>query len=335
MTGSQPSSRWSVRDAATGMSRLDRLERDVRHGLAQRPPTIPPRWFYDEKGSVLFDEITRLPEYYPTRRETEILAEHAAEIATMTSARTLVEFGAGTSTKTRLLLDALTAGDRQLRFVPLDVSVEILTEAARTLAEDYPSLVVEAVVADFEDPLPPLPGRPGERLVLFLGGTIGNFTPAERAGFLDRVAGALGPGDHFLLGADLVKDVHRLVSAYDDSAGVTAAFNRNMLDVLARELRVEALSSDDFDHVARWNAADHRIEMWLRARNDVCACFPTLDLEWTMPAGSEVLTEISTKFEVGDLREELSAHGFEPARTWTDRRGDFSLTLCRAALSHR
>jgi L-histidine Nalpha-methyltransferase len=322
--------RWTVHDHPAALTRAERLARDVRTGLGRTPPTIPSRWFYDEKGSVLFDEITRLPEYYPTRRETEILVAHAGEIAAVTGATTLVEFGSGTSTKTRLLLDALTARGRRLQLVPLDVSVEVLTEAARTLADDYPSISVEAVVADFEDPLQPLPGAAGERLVIFLGGTIGNFAPDERADFYDRLRAVMSVGDSFLLGADLVKDTDRLVAAYDDTAGVTAAFNRNVIEVLQRELDADGLSADDFVHVARWNPGERRIEMWLRARRDIDAWFPSLGLRWSLPAGGEVLTEISTKFDVASLRGELAAHGFGPVRTWTDSCGDFSLTLARA-----
>ena len=325
--------RWSVRSLPSALAQHERLERDVRDGLAQRPPTIPPRWFYDEKGAALFDDITRLPEYYPTRSETEILRARGRRVAEVTEASTLVEFGSGTSTKTRILIDALTARDRPLTFVPLDVSVEVLTEAARTLAGDYPTLTVEALVADFEDPLPRLPGAGGHRLVAFLGGTIGNFTPAQRRDFLSRVRAALDPGDHLLLGADLIKDTGRLEAAYDDDAGVTAAFNRNVIEVLSRELHAEGLAPDDFDHVARWNEHEHRIEMWLRARVAVNARFPTLGLSWSLAAGDEVLTEISTKFTVPQLRHELRSLDFEPVESWTDPAGDFALILARVRSS--
>jgi L-histidine N-alpha-methyltransferase len=318
--------RWRVIERSPGMSPHERLLRDVREGLTQDPPWIPARWFYDEKGSLLFDDITTLPEYYPTRCETEILTEHAADVAELTGADTLVELGSGTSTKTRLLLDAFT--DRgPLLFVPIDVSTEVLGDAARTIAATYPTVTVEALVADFEDPLGALPGAPGRRLVAFLGGTIGNLNVEGRAAFLSRLRSAMDAGDHFLLGADLVKDVGRLVAAYDDSAGVTAAFNRNLIDVLRSALHAEGLVADDFEHVARWNDADSRIEMWLRARRPIRAHFPELDLDWALPAGGELLTEISVKFELPALRDELQAHGFGPVQTWTDTDGDFSLTL--------
>jgi L-histidine N-alpha-methyltransferase len=323
-------SRWRVVERAVGLTSHERLLRDVREGLTQDPPWIPARWFYDEKGSLLFDDITSLPEYYPTRRETEILTAHAADIARLSDAGTLVELGSGMSTKTRLLLDALTARRPHLLFVPIDVSVEVLSDAARRIAEAYPSINVEAVVADFEDPLGPLPGTPGRRLVAFLGGTIGNLNVEGRAAFLDRLRDVMAVGDHFLLGADLVKDVGRLVAAYDDAAAVTAAFNRNLIDVLRAALQADGLVADDFDHVARWNATDSRIEMWLRARRPIQARFPELELDWSLPAGGELLTEISVKFAVPELRAELATRGFAPIETWTDEAGDFSLTLSRA-----
>lgn len=323
------SDRWKVVESERPVDARERLESDVRLGLNDSPPWLPARWFYDEKGSLLFEEITSLPEYYPTRRETEILADRSKDIASITQATTLVELGSGTSSKTRMLLEALTAGGRELLFVPLDVSVEILAHAARTIAGAYPTITVEAHVADFEDAFV-LPGEPGHRLVAFLGGTIGNLNDEQRADFLGRLRNAMAPGDSLLLGADLVKDVKRLVTAYDDSAGVTAAFNRNIIDVVVRELHVENLSADDFRHVARWNPQRSRIEMWLRAVRDVDAWFPTLDMRWQLPAGGELLTEISVKFQLPNLHAELAAAGFAVAETWTDDGGDFSLTLARA-----
>ena len=306
-----------------------RLAEDARAGLWQVPPSLPPRWFYDERGSRLVDEITRLPEYYPTRRETEILQEHSADIAGLTEATTLVELGSGTSTKTRLLLNAFMAGQRSLEFVPIDISAEVLSEAAEVIAQDYPGVRVSPIIADFHEPLPELPG--GRRLVMFLGGTIGNLDHGERSAFLRRIRACLTPGDHFLLGADLVKAPSRLVAAYDDSAGVTAEFNRNLIEVMRSQLDAEGLYVDDFQHVARWNPVERRVEMWLRVRRDVTAHFRVLNRDWKLPAGTEMLTEISVKFQLPDLRHELGAHGLEPVRTWTDHSGDFSLTLTRAA----
>lgn len=318
--------RWSVSARRTQLSRAERLAADVRTGLAQTPPTLPARWFYDERGSKLFDEITRLPEYYPTRRETQILLERAADIVTATRATTLIELGSGTSAKTRLLLDAFTRRGA-LTFVPVDISVEVLTAAAQQIADDYPAVTVHGLVADLDDTLGRLPGRAGERLVAFLGGTIGNYPAEGRAAFFDRVREPLDSGDHFLLGADLRKDPRRLVAAYDDSAGVTARFNLNLIEVLRRELDADGLDAEDFEHVARWNPEVGQIEMWLRAVRDVRAHFRSIDLHWSMPAGGQMLTEISMKFELTTLHAELAQHGFDVVEGWTDAGGDFSLSL--------
>jgi L-histidine N-alpha-methyltransferase len=320
---------WSVTERRGRLTAAERLAADVRAGLRQHPPTLPARWFYDERGSRLFEQITELPEYYPTRRETEILTSRAAEIATLTTATTLVELGSGTSAKTRLLLDALTAS-QPITFAPIDVSAEVLTTAARAVAAEYPTVVVRAVVGDFDDPLGPLPGTPGRRLVAFLGGTIGNLEAAGRAAFFGRLRAAMAAGDHFLLGADLKKDPRRLVAAYDDSAGVTAEFNRNLIEVLRRELAAVGLSAADFEHVARWNDEAGRIEMWLRAVRAVHARFPSIDLDWDLAAGEEMLTEISVKFDLPALHAELAASGFVPTRAWTDEAADFSLSLLAA-----
>jgi L-histidine Nalpha-methyltransferase len=316
-------------DEPTGIA-LDRLIVDARHGLWSDPPRLPARWFYDDVGSRLFDEITRLPEYYPTRAETEILTEHSADVAGLTEATTLIELGSGTSTKTRLLLTALTASGRRIRFVPIDVSGSTLEDAAQTIERRHPTVQVTPVVADFADSLGELPGEPGRRLLIFLGSTIGNLEVAERRRFLERLRKAFAPGDHFLLGADLVKDAGRLVAAYDDEAGVTAAFNRNLVTVLGRELKATGLRPDDFGHVATWNSAQSRIEMRLRARRPIRAYFAVLEKEWRLEGGEEILTEISTKFRLADLRAELAEHRLEAIRVWTDAAGDFSLTLCRA-----
>ncbi len=310
-----------------------RIAADSRVGLWQTPPSLPARWLYDERGSRLFDEITRLPEYYPTRRETEILLEHRSDIVRLTGATTLLELGSGTSAKTRLLLDAFTNGGRCIQFVPIDVSTTVLAESAEIIARDFPTVAVQPVVADFNEPYDALPGRPGERLIIFLGGTIGNFDDQERHAFLTRMRSALAPGDHFLLGADLVKPASRLLAAYDDSAGVTAEFNRNLIEVLRTELDAEGLYVDDFQHVARWNPAKHRIEMWLRARRDVTVQFRALNRDWKLAAGMEMLTEISVKFRLPELTAELREHALEPVRIWTDHYGDFSLTLARAGVA--
>lgn len=252
------------------------LRRDVRDGLAATPKSLPPKWFYDATGSDLFDRITRLPEYYPTRAEAQILRDRSAEIAAATAADTLVELGSGTSEKTRMLLSALREHGSLRRFVPFDVDAGVLRSAGAALATEYPGLEIEAVCGDFEEHLGKLP-QGGRRVIAFLGSTIGNLTPAPRAEFLATLADTMAPGDALLLGTDLVKDTGRLVRAYDDSQGVTAAFNRNVLAVVNRELGAD-FDVAAFAHVARWNADERRIEMWLRATSFQRVRIAALDL---------------------------------------------------------
>ncbi|MFF5160831.1 L-histidine N(alpha)-methyltransferase [Streptomyces sp. NPDC000348] len=298
------------------------LRADVREGLTGSPRTLPPKWFYDARGSELFEEITGLPEYYPTRAEREILRARAGEIAEASGARTLVELGSGSSEKTRHLIDALTG----LRtYVPVDVSESALTLAGRALVAERPGLEVHALIADFTARLT-LPDAPGPRLVAFLGGTIGNLLPAERAAFLASVRALLAPGDALLLGTDLVKDERVLVRAYDDAAGVTAAFNKNVLTVINRELGAD-FDPDAFDHVALWDAGHEWIEMRLRSRTAQTVKIPSLGLAVDFAAGEDLRTEVSAKFRRDRVREELSAAGLEPARWWTDEEGRFALSL--------
>jgi L-histidine N-alpha-methyltransferase len=301
------------------------LEADVRAGLTATPKTLPPKWFYDELGSELFDEITRLPEYYPTRAERAILAAHAPEIARHTRADTLVELGSGTSEKTRLLLDALVGAGTLRRFVPFDVSEETLRSAADSIASEYDGVDVHAVVGDFEHHLDQIPTG-GRRVVAFLGSTIGNLVPETRGKFLAEVSGGLAPGDALLLGTDLVKDVDRLVAAYDDAAGVTAEFNRNVLRVLNRELRAD-FDVEAFAHVARWDADEEWIEMRLRSAHDQVVAIGALELEVPYARGEEMRTEISAKFRREGVVRELAAVGLEVAEWWTDPAGDFALSL--------
>lgn len=308
---------------------LEALRHDVRAGLTGTPKTLPPKYFYDASGSDLFDEITRLPEYYPTRAETAILEQHAAEIAATTRARTLVELGSGTSAKTRLLLTALTAGGTLERFAPFDVDPAVLSDAAVLIRAEYPELAVEPVVGDFEEHLAELPPHP-QRLVAFLGSTIGNLEPAARAGFLRSVRAALRPEDTFLLGTDLVKDTGRLQRAYDDAAGVTAAFNRNVLNVVNRELGAD-FDESWFEHVALWSDEDEWIEMHLLSLRDQVVTVADLGLEVGFARGELMRTEISAKFRPDGIARELAAAGLEVLRFWTDPRGDFGLTLCRPA----
>ncbi|WP_328897790.1 L-histidine N(alpha)-methyltransferase [Streptomyces sp. NBC_00236] len=298
------------------------LRADVLHGLTRQPKTLPPKWFYDARGSELFEEITRLPEYYPTRAEREILIDRAAEIAAASRARTLVELGSGSSEKTRHLLDALADLHS---YVPVDVSESALRGAADALLKERPELSVHALIADFTAELS-LPDTPGPRLVAFLGGTIGNLLPAERAAFLSSVRSMLSPGDTLLLGTDLVKDEKVLVAAYDDAAGVTAAFNRNVLSVVDRELGAD-FAPDDFEHVARWDPQQEWIEMRLRARRALTVKIPELDLLVPFEDGEEVRTEVSAKFRKDGVRDELAAAGLRLSQWWTDSAGRFALSL--------
>ena len=301
------------------------LERDVRAGLSASPKTLPPKWFYDARGSVLFDEITRLPEYYPTRCERAVLERRAEQIAALTRADTLVELGSGTSEKTRLLLDALRAAGTLRRFIPFDVDESVLTMAGKQVEEEYPGVAVHAVVGDFEHHLPLLPSG-GRRLVAFLGGTVGNLLPAERARFLATLAQTLRPGDALLLGTDLVKDPARLVAAYDDAQGVTADFNRNVLRVVARELDAD-LDVEAFAHVALWDAEQEWIEMRLEALHAQTVCVRALDLVVELAQGEQVRTEVSAKFREPRVRAELAAAGLELQQWWTDDAGDFGVSL--------
>jgi L-histidine N-alpha-methyltransferase len=301
------------------------LRRDVRDGLKQTPKSLPPKWFYDSAGSDLFDQITRLPEYYPTRTEAEILRGRSAEIAAASGADTLVELGSGTSEKTRMLLDALRDRGSLRRFIPFDVDASVLTAAGSAIRREYPGVEVDAVCGDFEEHLGKIP-RVGRRLVVFLGSTIGNLTPGPRTDFLSTLSDTLQPGDTLLLGTDLVKDVGRLVRAYDDSAGVTAKFNRNVLAVVNRELDAD-FCLDAFDHVARWNADEERIEMWLRTSSAQRVRIAGLDLTVDFAADEEMLTEVSCKFRPEGVAAELAAAGMRRTHWWTDAAGDFGLSL--------
>jgi L-histidine Nalpha-methyltransferase len=306
------------------------LRADALAGLTATPKSLPPKWFYDAQGSALFEKITELPEYYPTRAERSILSAAAAEIAGLSRARVLVELGSGSSEKTRLLLSALRAAGSLRAYVPVDVSESALVGAEEALAVEYPGLAVHAVVSDFEQYLglePSGGGTPnGPRLVAFLGSTIGNMVPAERASFLRRVRASLRPGDSFLLGTDLVKDVGVLVAAYDDSAGVTAAFNKNVLAVLNAELGAD-FDLDAFEHVALWDPANEWIEMRLRSSSQQRARVRDLDLDVRFAAGEEMRTEVSAKFRRAGVEAELAAAGLALRAWWTDPGGQFGLSL--------
>ena len=298
------------------------LRADVLQGLTSTPKTLPPKWFYDAHGSELFEQITELPEYYPTRAEREILVARAGDIAAATAARTLVELGSGSSEKTRYVIDALG----ELRtYVPVDVSESALTQAGHALIAERPGLEVHALIADFTAGLT-LPETPGPRLIAFLGGTIGNLLPVERGAFFAAVRSLLSPGDALLLGTDLVKDEQVLVRAYDDAAGVTAAFNKNVLAVVNRELHAD-FEPEAFDHVALWDADNEWIEMRLRSRVTQTVKIPALDLAVDFAEGEELRTEVSAKFREEGVRAELASAGLELAHWWTDGAGRFALSL--------
>lgn len=301
---------------------------DVRAGLSALPRSIPPVWFYDETGSRLFDRITRLPEYYLARSEKEILGRHAAEIVDVSGARALVEIGSGSSEKTRLLLDAMAAAGRLERIVLLDISEEVLREAASRLGEAY-DVDVHAVVGDFRHDLAALGGGPA-KLWAFLGSTIGNFPPSDRRRLLERFHDAMAPADRLLLGTDLRKDPARLVAAYNDGEGVTAAFNLNVLAVLNATLGAD-FDPAGFDHVAVWDAEHSWIEMRLRSLRAQRVTVADLNMVVDIEEGEEILTEISAKFDSGLLAAELVGAGFDAHRRWTDGAGDFQLTLARPA----
>ncbi|GAB7142051.1 L-histidine N(alpha)-methyltransferase [Mycobacterium riyadhense] len=301
------------------------LRRDVFEGLQQTPKSLPPKWFYDSVGSDLFDQITRLPEYYPTRAEAAILRARSAEIATASAADTLVELGSGTSEKTRMLLDALRDRGSLRRFVPFDVDASVLSATAGAIQREYAGVEIKAVCGDFEEHLTEIPVG-GRRLFVFLGSTIGNLTPGPRAEFLATLAAVMRPGDALLLGTDLVKDAGRLVRAYDDAAGVTARFNRNVLAVINRELDAD-FDVDAYQHLARWNADEERIEMWLRVDRRQRVRVGALDLTVDFAAGEEMLTEVSCKFRPDAVGAELAGAGLRRVRWWTDDVGDFGLSL--------
>jgi L-histidine N-alpha-methyltransferase len=304
------------------------LADDVLDGLTRPFKELPPKHFYDSRGAELFDRICELPEYYPTRAERAILESCSETIAAMTGAVELVELGSGTAAKTRVLLDALQAAGTLRRYVPLDVTEGMVRDCAEELTIEYPGLRVHGVIGDFERHLDRVPPAEGPRIVAFLGGTIGNFTPGSRRRFLRQIARLLGPDDFLLMGTDLVKDPAVLEAAYDDSAGVTAEFNRNVLRVLNRELDAD-FDPEEFEHVAIFNREHEWIEMRLKARRELSANVRGLDLEVRFAEGEEMRTEISAKFTPERLDGDLAAAGLELAHWMTDPEGLFALTLSR------
>lgn len=297
------------------------LRQDVRAGMTSEAKWLDPKWFYDARGSELFEQITRLPEYYPTRTERSLLQRFAPEIAQTAAPTTIIELGSGSSEKTRLLLDASSETIRT--YVPQDVSVSALEEATRQVSAEYPEVTVHGIVSDFTDSLHYLP-QGDQRMIAFLGGTLGNMVPDERAEFLARIADVLHPGEHLLLGVGLVTDPQVLVRAYDDAAGVTAEFNRNILHVLNSQLGAD-FPINQFRHVAFWDDDNEWIEMRLQAEQAMSVDIADLDLTAQFEMGDQIRTEISAKFTVAGIRGELGYAGFTVNRTWTDADSRFAL----------
>ncbi|HET6936015.1 MAG TPA: L-histidine N(alpha)-methyltransferase [Candidatus Angelobacter sp.] len=306
------------------------IAEDVLLGLSAEPMRLPAKLFYDAAGSRLFEEITRTPEYYPTRTERAILEDHAAEIARAAGTNlTVVELGAGSASKTRVLISAILRRQLRLEFHPVDVSPAALKEALSSLNGDFTNLKVSPIVADYTDHVPRLDSLPGRKLVLFIGSTIGNFEPQQAVRFLQRVRRSLQPGDALLIGFDMVKDAQVLHAAYNDAAGVTAQFNKNLLARINRELDAD-FDLDEFNHVAFWNQRASRIEMHLESRVDQSVRVRDLNRTFHFSFGERIHTENSYKFTTSSIRRLVRLSGFKMEQTWTDPQRWFSVVLARA-----
>ena len=308
------------------------LADDVLDGLTRPFKELPPKHFYDERGCELFDAICELPEYYPTRAERSILERDAAAIVAATGATELVELGSGTAAKTRVLLDAMSDAELLRRYVPFDVAEPVVRTSAEQLVAEYPGLQVHGVVGDFERHLDRIPRADGaqRRVVALLGGTIGNFPPGSRRRLLRRIGALLGAGDHLLLGTDLVKDPAVIEAAYDDDAGVTAEFNRNVLRVVNRELEAD-FPLDGFAHVAFFDRRHEWVEMRLRALRPCSVLIGALGLRVEVAAGEEIRTEISAKFTRARVEQDFEAAGLRLTGWHTDAQERFALSLATPA----
>lgn len=303
---------------------------DVIHGLSQKPKTLPPKYFYDDRGSELFEQICELPEYYPTRTEALILRECADQIAEITGACELVELGSGSSTKTRFLLDAYQEIPGNCKYVPIDVSGGILKSSVLQLQKQYPDLAIEGLIGTYEEALTKLQSiSVPSRMIFFLGSSIGNFTPQECNRFLSKIAHTLKPRDYFLLGIDLQKPKDILEAAYNDNQGVTAAFNLNMLSHLNWRFQGN-FDINLFTHQAIYNQVDNQIEMYLHCLEDHRVSLDILNLQVFFEAGESILTEISRKFDLASLQKELETHKLQTLKIWTDPNQWFGLILCQA-----
>jgi len=328
MTTTEPQIEIAVHLNAEG---AEQMAREIHAGLSAEPKELAPKYFYDERGSQLFEQITALPEYYPTRAERAILAERSGEIVAAAGEPTmLVELGSGSAAKTRHLLRAMGEADCLETYAPVDISEEITHETAEALVEEFPGLAIRGLVCDFEHHLERVPNGAEGRLIAFLGGTVGNLYPDPRRRFLARIADLLGPDDHLLLGTDLVKDTTRLEAAYDDSQGVTAKFNKNVLAVLNRELGAD-FDLDAFDHVARYDVEEARMDIRLRSRGEQSVRVEEIDLDVAFAAGEEMRTEISSKFTRERLEAVYAEAGLRMSGWFTDRDNDYALSLACAA----
>ncbi len=317
---------------------LDILEgQDVIQGLSFEPKSLPPKYFYDQKGSQLFDQICQLPEYYPTRTETAILERYGSAIAQTTGPCEIVELGSGSATKTRILLNAYTAAAYPLRYTPVDVSSTALVESSQQLLKEYPTLSIEGLVSTYEPALKALPVKHlSARMIVFIGSTIGNLRPDECNNFLARISKTLQPDDYFLLGLDLQKEISILEAAYNDSQGITAAFNLNMLRHLNRRFEGD-FDLDAFAHIAYYNKQDNQIEMYLESVEAQIVRLKRLGLTIgfergdgaASPSENRILSEISRKFNLADMEKALSSHQLSVVETFTDERQWFGLLLCQ------
>ncbi len=302
---------------------------DVIQGLTQTPKSLPPKYFYDDRGSQLFEKICELPEYYVTRTETVILRQYAGEIARITGSCELVELGSGSSTKTRLLFDAYETHAYPLRYLPIDVSAGILESSAQQLLLDYPSLEVHGLVSTYELALQQLtPTQLPSRMIFFLGSTLGNLNPEECNFFLSQITAALKVGEYFLLGIDLQKSKQFLEAAYNDSQGVTAQFNLNILEHVNRRFQGN-FDTKLFEHWAFYNEQLNQIEMHLRCLKAHSVRLEALDLTVEFETGETIMTEISRKFDLEVMQQELQAKGLKPLQVWTDPKQWFGLILCK------
>jgi dimethylhistidine N-methyltransferase len=302
---------------------------DIIQGLTQTRKTLPCRYLYDERGSDLFEHITDLPEYYPTRTEQAILETYASEIAQLTGVCELVELGSGSSRKTRLLLEAYSQINHQLHYYPIDVSAGILKTTALALLHQYPSLKLCGLAGTYEQALSKLPPPELEnRMLIFLGSTLGNFNDQEYEAFLTQIQKALQPGEFFLVGIDLQKPVEIIEAAYNDAQGVTAEFNLNILHHLNHRFQAN-FDLDQFAHFAFYNPVKHQIEMHLRSLKLQTIVLDKLNYQVRLKAGETIHTEISRKFRLPELVTCLESHALHPLHIWTDSQGWFGLLLCQ------